>query len=96
MSGKVPVPDWLGALVLKARAAVELDGRERHVRDFALLLCLPVDIHAVATATGQKERGRLSAAVDLLDATVWDSLPPGVDQRTGQAAAQLICASPSR
>lgn len=89
-SGAVPIPDWVGALVLKARAALEVDGREKHLRDLALLLALPVDAFTFAAGMSGSERAQLQRAVDLLDDGVWRSLGARVDPRAGRAAARLV------
>lgn len=88
--GSLPVPDWIGALVLKARAAVELPGRDKHLRDLALLLALPVDVFALAAELSRRERSHLRRAVSLLDDAAWSSLGGSVDARAGRAAARLI------
>ena len=41
-TGLIPMPDWLGAVLLKARAATGFaDERQKHLQDLALLLSLP-------------------------------------------------------
>jgi hypothetical protein len=88
--GVVPLPDWLGALQLKARAAVELSERVKHLQDVALLLGLPVDVAGVAAGLSGKERTQLQRAIDLLDEGVWSSVGGIVDVRAARAAARLV------
>lgn len=89
--GQVPVPDWIGALTLKSRAALAFhEDRERHVQDLALLLSLPVDITALGETVSQRERRYFRRAFDLIDERAWRAVSSAVDVRQGRAAAQLL------
>lgn len=90
VEGTLPLPDWLGALQLKARAALALSDREKHLRDLALLLGLPVDVAGFAAGLSGKERTQLQRAFDLLDDATWSSVGGSVDLREARAAARLI------
>lgn len=89
-TGRLPLPDWIGALVLKARAAVELDAREKHLRDLALLLALPVDVLTFASELSRRERNQLQRAIDLISDEIWRSVSVSVNPRVGRAAARLV------
>ncbi|MGH3442485.1 MAG: hypothetical protein ACRDUY_10700 [Nitriliruptorales bacterium] len=89
-SGRVPIPDWLGAVQLKARAASIRREREKHLRDLALLLGLPVDVATCAAALSGRERVQIQGAVDLIDGEIWSSVGGSVDVRSARAAARLV------
>jgi hypothetical protein len=91
VEGQVPVPDWLAALILKARAALEFkQERARHLVDLALLLGLPVDLREFVAERSAKDRGTLSRAFELLDDEQWKLVASSVDPRAGRAAAALL------
>ena len=91
LSGDVPVPDWVGALILKARAATVLpDPEEKHLTDFALLLGLPVDARRFAETLTSRERRQLQRAIDRIHDSIWNSVAGNVDPRAGRAAARLV------
>lgn len=91
-SAVVPVPDLLGALVLKAAAwAVDTRDRERHSGDAAFLSSLMTDPLAERLRFAGSDRGRLLRLDRVLgnpDAAEWRSLgPAGAD---GFAIWQLL------
>jgi hypothetical protein len=89
-AGVVPIPDWVGALLLKARAATDLGQPARHLHDLALLLALPVDVLGFAKELSDRERHQLQRAIDLLDDDIWRNVSGSVDARAGRAAARLV------
>lgn len=97
-TGTIPVPDWLGAVLLKARAAVNVpDQRPKHAQDLALLLSLPIDIPHWVDELAGRDRRHLRDASALLDETAWNAIAHVVDIRAGRAALALLTQShPSR
>lgn len=90
-TGTVPVPDWLGAVLLKARASVAITGdRPKHVQDLALLLGLPEDVHAWAGQLAGKDRTHLRAATRLIDDRTWEALATVIHVPTARAAIELL------
>lgn len=68
--GKVPRPDLLGALILKAKARIDTvgRGRDRHTEDFAVLVAMLAasDLRDLELTTG--ERRCLRTMIDLVRA----------------------------
>lgn len=90
-SGSIPIPDWLGALVLKSRAAVSVrEHRPKHLQDVALLLGLPVDLQPSLASITKSERKYIGSAIELLDDSVWRAVSGAVDELAGKAAAALL------
>lgn len=90
----VPVPDWAGAILLKARASLSLpEDREKHLRDFALLLGLPVDLLEENTDLSDSEKKRVASAAELLTQETWMSVESAIDPRDGEAALGILLAS---
>lgn len=90
-SGAVPIPDWIGALLLKSRAAISMrEHQAKHLQDVALLLALPVDINLFLDSVTNSERAYISTAIELLDDAIWRAVAPAVDELGGRAAAALI------
>lgn len=90
-TGTVPIPDWLGSVLLKARALTEVpDQRPKHAQDLALLLSLPVDVRAWVNELAGQDRRHLRRARALLDERAWRAVAGAVDIRLGQAALALL------
>lgn len=93
-SAIVPVPDLLGALVLKAAAwAVDTRDRERHSGDAAFLTSLISDPIAVRARFKGSDRKRLRLLDEPLgdpDAAEWRRL--GAEAADGHAAWRLLLA----
>lgn len=90
-TGSVPIPDWLGAVLLKARAVTAVpDQRDKHAQDLALLLSLPVDLHAWVNELAGQDRQHLKRARAFLDERAWRSVASAVDTRIGLAALELL------
>lgn len=71
-TGTVPIPDWLGAVLLKARAAVVVTyERSKHLQDLALLLGLPIDVTVWSEELAGRDRWHLRAAATLLTDDTW-------------------------
>lgn len=88
----VPIPDWLGAVLLKARAVTEVpDQREKHAQDLVLLLSLPVDVRGWVNELAGRDRQHLRRARALLNEQAWRSVASAVDTRIGRAALELLC-----
>jgi hypothetical protein len=91
--GTVPVPNLLGAIILKA-CAVDLPVKaepEKHKRDLAFLLSLVKDPIDTASQLNRKDRRRLAKAATLMPQTdpVWSALPRETARR-GFAALRLL------
>ena len=94
-TGRIPIPDWIAAMVLKARAAIEFpEDREKHLRDFALLLGLRVDLNALAKSVSKQERKHLARASELITDEIWASIARAVDLRDAQIALSLLLRPP--
>jgi predicted nucleotidyltransferase len=92
--GVVPIPDWVGALVLKSRAAISIPERRAiHLQDVALLLALPVDIQPFLDSMTAGERRYVRQALDLVSDTTWRAVAGAVDELAGRSAAALIKAT---
>ena len=65
--GKIPCPDLLGAILVKARAVEVDDVPESQLVDLAFLLGLVRDPRALAADLARGERGWLKRRKDLLD-----------------------------
>ena len=92
-AGTIPVPDWIGALVLKSRAAISIaEHRAKHLQDVALLLALPVDIQPLLDSMTSNERKYILQALGLLGENTWRAVAGSVDDLSGRAAAALIMA----
>lgn len=93
-TGVIPIPDWVGALVIKSRAAISFpEHRAKHLQDVALLLALPVDIKPFLDSLSRGERKYITAAVKLFDEGTWRAVAGAVDELAGRAAAALITAN---
>lgn len=92
-SGLVPRPSLLGALVGKAVAVEVDDVPEAQRLDLALLLSLVDDPLDMADQLTRKDRQRLRARSEMVDADqrAWASLPPDAADRA-QAAYRLLTA----
>ncbi len=66
-TGKVPVPDLLGAILIKARAVGVSADKDAQIRDLAFLLTLVKDPDALASQTTTSERGWLRRHSRLTD-----------------------------
>lgn len=96
LEGVIPLPDWAGAILLKARAAVSIsEEKEKHIRDLALLLGLPVDLVTEASTLSKTERKRIREASPLLTDDVWASVARSIDPRNGKIAMNVLLSSPS-
>jgi predicted nucleotidyltransferase len=95
VEGLVPVPDWAGAVLLKARAAVSIpEERDKHARDLALLLGLPVDLTKENAKLSTAERRRIREASSLLTDDVWTSVARSIDTRNGRIAMTVLASAP--
>lgn len=89
--GQVPIPDWIGALSLKARAAEAFaEQRNKHLGDLALLLGLPTDVQAHARSATSKERRRIVSAARLIDDNVLAGVAGVIDPRNLRAAVAML------
>lgn len=90
-TGTVPIPDWIGALVLKARAATAIpDVREKHLRDLALLLGLPVDLPTEVGGISGQEQKRIRKGAELITEEIWAGIRSSIDPRNAQAALSRL------
>ncbi len=90
-SGVVLVPDWVGAVVLKARAALALaEGREKHLTDVALLLGLSVDVRGMRSSLTAQERKHLRAVDKLMTQDFWANAPRAINTRDAQGALAIL------
>ena len=89
--GFVPRPSLLGAIVGKSVAVEVDDVPEAQRLDLALLLSLVEDPLAMAGELTRKDRRRLQARSEMLDASqqAWASLPDGSADR-GRAALRIL------
>jgi predicted nucleotidyltransferase len=90
-TGTIPIPDWIGAILLKARAAVSLpQERQKHLRDLALLLGLPADLPRHVETITKRERKRLREGIELITEDTWTSVRRSIDPRNAQIAISLL------
>jgi len=90
-AGALPVPDWLGSVLLKARAVLDVvDERAKHLQDLALLLGLPEDIPGWTDELAGQDRKHLRRAGELLDEATWRAVGRAIDVRNAQAALALL------
>lgn len=90
-TGAIPIPDWLGAVLLKARAVTAVaHQRAKHAQDLALLLSLPVDVREWGNELAGQDRKHLRRAQTLLDEPAWRAVAGAVDARLGRAALELL------
>lgn len=93
--GAVPLPDWAGAILLKARAAVSIsEEKQKHARDLALLLGLPVNLKEENSKLSKAERKRIREAFPLLTDDVWASVARSIDPRNGRIAMTVLLSPP--
>jgi len=91
LTGRVPVPDWLGAVLLKARAAVTVPGsRPKHLQDLALLLGLPTDVVDWSTQLRGRDRTHLRAGGGLIDEATWRAVASSVRISDARAALEIL------
>lgn len=89
--GRIPVPDWIGALSLKARAAARFqEERDKHLTDLALLLGLPVDLREQLEGASPKERRSVGKVAGLITDTHLRAIRHAVDVRNVRAAVTLL------
>ena len=90
--GRVPRPDLVGALLIKAVAARRDRRPERHLHDLAILLSLVADPARVAAGLGRKNTRHLVAVSALHDTDheAWNLL--GGSRARAIAAYRAICA----
>jgi len=89
--GVVRLPDWLGALTLKARAAVAFQGeRSKHLSDLVLLLGLPVDILAFDAELSDRARNQIGKGWAYVDDATLRGVARSVDTRIVMASAQVL------
>lgn len=90
-TGTVPLPDWLGAVLLKARAVVAVpDQREKHAQDLALLLGLPVDLNRWIAETAGRDTAHIRRAAQHVDDAAWRRVAGAVDALAGKAALRAL------
>jgi hypothetical protein len=89
--GRVPRPDLLGAMVIKAAATTLPERRERHVNDLALLCSLVVDPFAIRERMDDSDRRWLRRAGALADPAhpSWTLIEPAY-RNDGQQALQIL------
>jgi hypothetical protein len=91
LTGSVPVPDWLGAVLLKARAAITVPGsRSKHLQDLALLLGLPTDVVEWSTRLRGRDRTHLRAAGELIDEATWRAVAASVRVSDARSALEIL------
>ncbi|MEX0836181.1 MAG: hypothetical protein WD010_08830 [Nitriliruptor sp.] len=96
--GRLPVPDLLGALIIKARAAAKDRGPtsdpehrpERHPEDLAVLFACATDLRAVADGITSKERKALRDAPE----PHWHVLDPDLRPQA-QATRRFLAQGPT-
>lgn len=94
VTGEVPIPDLLGALVLKAAAVGEIAVRDNPIRDWndcALLLSMLPDPITTATALVKVDTRRLRQLTPLYDRdhAGWEGLSDA-DHRAGSTALHIL------
>ncbi|MGI8774513.1 MAG: hypothetical protein ACR2KQ_05800 [Actinomycetota bacterium] len=95
VEGLVPLPDWAGAILLKARAAVSVpEERQKHARDLALLLGLPVDLTKEVAKLSGAERKRIREGFPLLTDDIWTGVSRSIDPRNGRIAMTMLASTP--
>jgi hypothetical protein len=89
--GRLPRPDLLGAILIKARAVEIDDVPAAQLGDLAFLFTLVLDPRELATQLRGRERSWLRRRRELLDrsATCWGPLPPD-DADNGHLAFRLL------
>jgi hypothetical protein len=89
--GRLPRPDLLGAILVKARAVEVDDVPEAQRGDLAFLLTLVPDPRALRDQLRGRERAWLRRRPELLDraATCWRRLPPE-DADDGRLALRIL------
>lgn len=91
LDGHVPTPDWIGALCLKARAAIKfVNERDKHLADLALLLGLPVELGNQLASASAKERRYVSVAASRITDSQLRVVEHAVDIRNVRAAITLF------
>lgn len=95
LEGTIPLPDWPGAVLLKARAAVSIpQERQKHLRDLALLLGLPVNLPSEAKTLSAQERKRLRQAAGLMTDAILQSVAQAIDPRNAEIAMSILLHEP--
>jgi len=91
LSGQVPRPNLLGAILIKARAVEVDDVPESQLGDLAFLLTLVSDPRALLSVFRGKERSWLRRRHELVDrnAAPWRGLP-GEDADNGHIAFRIL------
>lgn len=90
-TGAVPIPNWLGAVLLKARAVVHVqDQRSKHAEDLAQLLGLPVNVVRSAKDLVGKDRRHIRRAREYLDDGIWRAVNQTTDVRAAKAALDIL------
>ena len=89
--GRLPRPNLLGAILVKARAVGIDDAPENQRADLALLLSLVVDAVELATHLARRERTWLRRRTEMDDpsAAYWAAMDPASRQR-GLAAFRVL------
>lgn len=96
LEGIVPLPDWAGAILLKARAATSIpEEKEKHARDLALLLGLPVNLGVENSKLSKTERKRIRDASPLLTDEIWTSVGRSIEPRNGRIAMKVLLSPPT-
>ena len=88
----VPLPNLVGAIIIKARAAaMAIVDRDKHERDLARLLTLVTDPESAWRELSPKERGHLRTELALADPrhTAWARVPGTLD---GVLALEIMAA----
>lgn len=88
----VPVPDLVGAILIKAVAARADRSPERHLLDLAFLLSLVPDPAWLSNELGVKNRRRVARVTALADAehTAWRSIADARARRDGLDALRML------
>ena len=89
--GRLPRPNLLGAILVKARAVGIDDAPENQRADLALLLSLVIDAAELATHLARRERTWLRRRTEMDDpsAAYWAAMDPASRQR-GLAAFRVL------
>lgn len=89
--GRIPRPNLLGAILVKARAVDVDDVPESQLQDLAFLLSLVSDPHEIQEGITSTERGWLRRRTELAgrEAKAWSTLSPE-DADNGFAALRIL------
>ena len=90
-TGTVPLPDWLGAVLLKSRASLTVPAhRQKHLQDLALLLGLPTDVVGWAAQLAGRDRRHLREGGALISEATWRAVSSAIDVSTARTALGIL------